>query len=97
MNILVTKYVSDWSLQTREKTGKRRTYKHFKYDYFTEFYGSTLLPGMHRSAFSKFRNWAETGRYERLPLEERTCPMCKSILIENEFHVLMKCPLYDDL
>ena len=32
-----------------------------------------------------------------LPLEERTCPMCKSILIEDEFHVLMKCPLYDDL
>ena len=23
--------------------------------------------------------------------------MCRSILIEDEFHVLMKCPLYDDL
>ena len=34
---------------------------------------------------------------KRLPLEERTCPMCKSILIEDEFHVLMKYPLYDDL
>ena len=33
----------------------------------------------------------------RRPLEERTCPMCRSILIEDEFHVLMKCPLYDDL
>ena len=43
MNILVTKYVSDWSLRIREQTGKLRTYKHFKYDYFTEFYVSTLL------------------------------------------------------
>ena len=43
MNIIVTKYVSDWSLRIREQTGKLRTYKHFKYDYFTEFYVSTLL------------------------------------------------------
>ena len=59
MNILVTKYVSDWSLRIRKQTGKLRTYKHFKYDYFTEFYVSTLL----------------------------------GILIQDEFHVLMKCPL----
>ena len=46
-------------LRIPEQTGKLRTYKHFKYDYFTEFYVSTLL----------------------------------GILIQDEFHVLMKCPL----
>ena len=44
MNILVTKYVCDWSLRIREQIGKLRTYKHFKHDYFREFYVSTLLP-----------------------------------------------------
>ena len=28
---------------------------------------------------------------------DAVCPMCKGILIEDEVHVLMKCPLYDDL
>ena len=28
----------------------------------------------------------ETSRYEHLPLEERTCPMCRSILIEDEYN-----------
>ena len=69
MNILVTKDVSDWSLWIREQTGKLRIYKQFKYDYVTQFYVSTLLPAMHRSAFSKFRCGVvplrvETGRYE---------------------------------
>ena len=102
MDILVTKYVSVWSLRIREQTGKLRTYKHFKYDYFTEFYVSIFLPGMHRSVFSKCRCGVaplkvKTGRYERLPLEERTCPVCKGILIVDEFHVLRKCPLNEYL
>ena len=89
--------MSDWSLRIREQTGKLRIYKHFKYDYFTELYVSTLLPGMHTRAFFNFRCGVaplrlETGRYEHLPLEERTCPICKLILIVDEFLVLMKCP-----
>ena len=38
----------------------------------------------------------ETGRYEvnRVPVEERLCEACNSV--EEEFDVLMKCPLYRD-
>ena len=38
----------------------------------------------------------ETGRYgvNRVPAEERLCDACNSV--EDEFHVLMKCPLYRD-
>ena len=38
----------------------------------------------------------ETGRYgvNRVPVEERLCETCNSV--EDEFHVLMKCPLYRD-
>ena len=39
----------------------------------------------------------ETGRYgvNRVPVEERLCEACNSV--EDEFHVLMKCPLYMDV
>ena len=40
--------------------------------------------------------YIETGRYgvNRVPAEERLCDACNSV--EDEFHVLMKCPLYRD-
>ena len=37
----------------------------------------------------------ETGRYEGLSEDQRTCPICKSS-IENETHVLLKCYLCDE-
>ena len=37
----------------------------------------------------------ETGRYERLSLNEILCNHCNSI--ESEKHVICECPLYDDL
>ena len=38
----------------------------------------------------------ETGRYgvNKVPVEEWLCEAC--ISVEDEFHVLMKCPLYRD-
>ena len=59
------------------------------------------MPHKHRSAFAKFRCGVapiclETGRYERLPVEQRTCFHCEG-LIENEEHILLNCPLYHDL
>ena len=55
-----------------------------------------------RSALARFRCGVapiriETGRYERNypPVEERTCFNCIQ-LVEDEFHVLMCCPLYAD-
>ena len=38
----------------------------------------------------------ETGRYERLLPEQRTCFYCTDC-IESEEHVLLSCPVYDDL
>ena len=38
----------------------------------------------------------ETGRYQNLDLSERVCFHCTSC-IEDEEHVLMVCPAYDDL
>ena len=61
-----------------------------------------ILPQSHRSAFSKFRIGVapirvETGRYEGLREENRTCPFCENDIVENELHVMLKCDLYRDI
>ena len=55
----------------------------------------------HRSAFAKFRCGVapiriETGRYEGLDVNSRTCPLCKNG-IEDEKHVILQCPQYNDI
>ena len=42
----------------------------------------------------------ETGRHRRpetVPLQQRLCKLCHSGEIEDEFHFVMSCRLYDDL
>lgn len=80
---------------------KLRTYKLFKNNYCTENYLQNILSLKNRSSFAKFRCGVaplkiETGRYERKEVHERTCFNCSSI-VEDELHVILKCPLYVDL
>ena len=54
-----------------------------------------------RSALAKFRCGVarlkiETGRYQSLPVHERTCFHCNTE-VEDELHVLIYCPLYNDI
>ena len=81
---------------------KLRTYRTFKQDFVTEQYVFRPMPRSHRSALARFRCGVapiriETGRYERLPLEERLCPVCDENSVESEFHVIMQCQLYTDI
>ena len=81
---------------------KLRTYNIFKKEYNTEHYCKIVMPYSHRSAFSKFRCGVapirlETGRFEHLNVEDRVCFHCKNSDIEDEFHVILKCPLYHDI
>ena len=39
----------------------------------------------------------ETGRARNIPAEERLCKVCLSGQVEDEFHFIMQCPLYDCL
>jgi hypothetical protein len=80
---------------------KLRTYRTFKTEISCELYLKTLLSPAQRRAYSQFRCGVapiriETGRFEHLPMHERTCFMCES-KTETEEHVLIECPLYDDL
>ena len=38
----------------------------------------------------------ETGRFERLPVEDRFCFHCNG-LVKDELHVITVCPLFQDL
>ena len=62
---------------------------------------STTLPKNVRSLIAQFRCGIlpleiEIGRYRNIPVENRTCSFCIN-QIEDEFHVLCQCPVYDDL
>ena len=55
-----------------------------------------------RSLLAKFRCGIlqlriETGRFNNTKLEERTCEICQSAQIEDEFHFLCVCDAYDQL
>ena len=95
-------YKTEWStrLDSYGQGNKLRTYKLFKFSYSTEQYLLQNIPIRYRSAFAKFRCGVaplkiETGRYEILYLDKRLCFNCDDI--EDEKHVLLTCPLYEDL
>ena len=84
---------------------KLRTYRKFKFVYETEEYLlNRSISYTERKAFAKFRCSAtallvETGRYQNgmyKPEHERVCRVCTDS-VENEEHVMMCCPLYDDV
>ena len=74
-----------------------RTYILFKTTYTEEKYVNIIMQRNHR----KFRMGVaplriETGRYERLEEEQRVCFKCGDA-IESEEHVLLDCPLYQQI
>jgi hypothetical protein len=103
-------FKNDWSsrinstsgVSGRTKGNKLRQYKLFKKEYKTEHYvQSEIIKRHYRAALSKFRCGVaplkiETGRYEALPINERICFNCSNS-IEDELHVLVKCPLYSQI
>ena len=81
---------------------KLRTYRTFKNTYSTEPYVRIIAQKKFRSAYAKFRCGVapiniELCRYglARIPVEGRVCSHCNEV--EDESHVLMYCPLYDDI
>ena len=59
------------------------------------------MPFRHRSAFAKFRTGVaplriETGRYEGIPEIDRSCIFYEDS-VEDEIHVLLECPLYNEV
>ena len=101
-------YTEKWKNELNRERARRgngqnklRTYRTFKSNFETETYVKMIMPFSWRSAFAKFRSGVaplrlETGRYENLAVNQRTCFNCRGS-VESEKHVLLHCPLYEDL
>ena len=106
---LMENIISEWRQSINNPLGsskrglnKLRTYCCFKSDFKVEHYCTLIMPPSHRSALSKFRCGVaplriETGRFEQLPVSQRTCPLCNSGEVETEYHVLLHCTTYNDI
>ena len=73
----------------------------FKTEFKTESYLYCPMTRAHRRSYARFRCGVvplrlETGRYEGLAESERVCFNCEGA-VENVEHLLLVCPLFDDL
>ena len=90
-----------WHNEIQNKP-KLRTYVLFKNNVNIESYVKKHMQKRTRSCFAQFRLGIlplhiETGRYDNTPLLARTCKLCESEQIEDEYHFLMVCPVYTEL
>lgn len=92
------KYIND-----SDNNPKLRTYKLFKKSFTTENYVLQASNVSLRRQFTKLRLSChslrvETGRHchPKIPAEQRYCDICKSKTVEDEFHFIMSCPVYNN-
>ena len=64
------------------------------YEPYLNMCHSGLRQFLTKIRLSSHNFYVERGRWERkkIPIEERTCRLCD--VIEDEFHVMIKCPMY---
>ncbi len=91
-----------FSFMLSEENKKPCTYKYFKNMFCIEPYLKCIEDPYIRKGLTCFRISAhglrvETGRYKRIDQENRTCLICISEEIEDEFHFIMECPEYRSL
>ena len=89
-------------IHTAHNNGKKlRTYKLLKQNIWQEKYLDVLTKKSVRASTARFRISAhnlhiERGRYNNTELALRTCNVCNSDVVEDEFHFLLMCPMYTE-
>ena len=78
-----------------------RIYKHLIDGVYLQYHLRKPIPKKCMTYLTKFRLSShslavETGRYRDVPCSNRFCFSCKDD-IEDEFHFILKCPLYETL
>ena len=98
-SVVKEKFVFDW----REKMNNRpglRLYRLFKHEFRCETYLQNIKNTNFRKMFTRLRTSShfleiERGRYVNKNECDRLCAVCG--VVENEFHFIMVCPVYNDL
>jgi hypothetical protein len=85
-----------------DNSTKCNIYKHLTVTFCLQYYLRISLPECYSTLITKFRVSShqlliEQGRYYKIERSERKCQMCDYRDIEDEFHFILKCPLYKDL
>ena len=89
----------EWSNTVGYKP-KLRNYVKFKQSIYVEDYVVSNISRCQRSLLAQFRMGIlplniETGRYFRKLLNERLCLLCNESAIEDEYHFMLSCPVYN--
>ena len=96
--------MQEWH-ESMSEMSKLRSLCLYKTEFGTEPYLFLYIPQRLRSSLAKLRIGShdleiECGRHQNIPVKERLCKLCYSlnrICIEDEHHVLLQCPFYDEL
>ena len=85
-----------------QNTTRGALYKHLVDNFTIQYYLQKSLNPTYRKYLSKLRLSAhslniEKGRYNNTNRRDRICTLCNSSDIEDEFHFILKCPIYNDL
>jgi len=91
--ILTDQFTQKWKAEI-QTSSKGLFYKHFKNSLHFENY--LLLPNYISKPLLKIRTTnhklpIETGRWENIPKENRTCKLCNSPAVADELHYLLNC------
>ena len=97
--LLHSKAESEWREHIQTKP-KLRTYIIFKQNLEPETYVKFHMNKQQGSLLAQLRTGIlplkiETGRYNNIPVHERTCSLCNMNVTEDEIHFVMICPLYN--
>ena len=101
---LCDSYVQNWN-SDRNEMPKLSLYNLFKLNFETEPYLLFNIPRRLRKYLAKFRTSStsleiEIGRHNGILRENRLCKLCLKnnvYKVEDEFHMLLECPVYSEL
>ena len=85
-----------------KESSKMQLYSKLKTEHCTESYLSDLANVRHRVAMTRLRLSShslniEKGRHTDVDREERICTLCGRNDIEDETHMLIRCPMYKNI
>ena len=101
VDLMKKKYVSYWN-QTLQHSRKLSFYHSIKKNYSPSAYFDSTRKNPGRRTLVKLRIGChnlrvETGRYDKIALDERICPLCSGNKIEDETHLLLDCQRYSSM
>ena len=97
---MIDQYFQDWH-SAIQGTSKLCLYRTIKLSYGLDIYTSVLNIRKFRHFYCSFKIGSlnlqiQSGRYNNVPREQRLCKLC-NLEVEDEYHFLLKCPVYNDL